>query len=231
MQTELYNTYMTPEQIEENTHKFLQSIPAGIEVVAAAKTRTLEEVQAAIRGGIRIIGYNYVQEADAVYQEIGSSVRWHFIGHLQRNKAKKAVDMFNMIETVDSLRLAQELDKRCAVLGKTIPVLLEVNSGREENKSGIMPEKVINLIEEIRHLDHVRISGLMTMGPFFEESEKLRPLFRETRKLFVRISESRVENVEMRYLSMGMSDSYLIAIEEGANIIRIGTKLFGQRRV
>jgi uncharacterized pyridoxal phosphate-containing UPF0001 family protein len=137
---------MTPAQIEENTHNFLQTIPSGIEVVAAAKTRTVEEVKAVIRGGIRIIGYNYVQEAEDMHRAVGSAVNWHFIGHLQRNKAKKAVELFNMIETVDSLQLARELDKRCNAIGEKMPILIEVNSGREENKSGIMPEKVIELI-------------------------------------------------------------------------------------
>jgi pyridoxal phosphate enzyme (YggS family) len=222
---------MTPEQIETNTSRFLQTIPQAVEVVAAAKTRTIEEVRAAVRGGIKIIGYNYVQEAEPVYEAIGSSVRWHFIGHLQRYKAKKAVGIFNMIETVDSVRLAMELDKRCSSVDKVMPVLLEVNSGREKNKSGIMPENVLKLAEQISDFNNIRVSGLMTMAPFFDKSENLRPFFRETRILYERLKASGIKNVEMRYLSMGMSDSYLIAIEEGANMIRIGTKLFGERRI
>ncbi len=214
--------------IEQKVAEFLRSIPAGITVVAAAKTRTPEEVRAAIRAGIKILGYNYVQEAEQMYREIGNAVQWHMIGHLQRNKAKEAVQLFDMIETLDSVRLAEAVDRRCAELGKVLPVLIEVNSGREPNKSGVFPEAVNELVKQLSTFDHIRVQGLMTMGPL-TDPENLRPYFKETKTAFDHLAKAGIPNVEMRYLSMGMSDSYLIAIEEGANMIRIGTKLFGER--
>lgn len=214
--------------IEEKVAQFLRSLPTGITVVAAAKTRTPEEVRAAIRAGIKIIGYNYVQEAEQMHREIGDTVQWHMIGHLQRNKAKPAVKLFDMIETIDSVRLAEELDRRCAEIGKIMPALIEINSGREPNKNGVSPEAADELVRQLSHLQHIRVHGLMTMGPL-TDPENLRPYFKETKAAFDRLAEADIPNVEMRYLSMGMSDSYLIAIEEGANMIRIGTKLFGPR--
>jgi pyridoxal phosphate enzyme (YggS family) len=151
------------------------------------------------------------------------------IGHLQRNKAKKAVFFFDWIETIDSWRLAKTLERHCANMDKSIPVLIEVNSGRESNKTGVLPENVDDLVEKISGLKHIKIKGLMTMGPRFGDPEKSRPYFKATREAFERISAKNMPNVNMEYLSMGMSNSYLIAIEEGANIIRIGTKLFGER--
>jgi pyridoxal phosphate enzyme (YggS family) len=220
---------MLPEQIEENVSKIIGQLPDGVQLVAAAKTRSVEEVEAAIRGGVRIIGYNYLQEAETLQQLINKPVRWHLIGHLQRNKAKKAIGLFDLIETIDSIRLAREIDKQCAGTSTTMPVLIEVNSGREANKSGLMPEDVEELIRGICQLEHLRVKGLMTMGPFFSEAEKLRPYFRETAKMYEQINRLDLPNVEMKHLSMGMSDSYKVAIEEGATIVRIGTRLFGAR--
>jgi pyridoxal phosphate enzyme (YggS family) len=220
---------MLPEQIEENVSKIIRELPDGVQLVAAAKTRRVDEVEAAIRGGVRNIGYNYVQEAESMQQIISEPVSWHLIGHLQRNKAKKAIELFDVIETVDSIRLAREIDKQCAAAGKSMPVLIEVNSGREANKSGLMPEDVEELIRGICQLEHLKVQGLMTMGPFFSETEKLRPYFRETAQIYEHISRIDLPNVEMKHLSMGMSDSYKVAIEEGATIVRIGTQLFGER--
>ncbi len=215
--------------IEISITKLLKSIPPGVFLVAASKTRTPEEVQAAINTGIEIIGYNYVQEAERIYQVIGNQVKWHLIGHLQKNKVKKAVKLFDMIETVDSVKLAELVSKQCALENKIMPVLIEINSGNESNKTGVLPEDVDDLILKISELSNLQVMGLMTMGPRFGNSEDARPYFKATKKAFDRLKKLNIPNVEMKYLSMGMSNSYEIAIEEGANIIRIGTKLFGGR--
>jgi len=142
---------------------------------------------------------------------------------------KKAVPLFDMIETIDSAGLATEVDKQCAKLGKIMPVLIEINSGKESNKTGVLPENVVTLIQQINHLSNLQILGLMTMGPRFGNPEDARPYFKTTKALFEQIKMLEIPHVEMRYLSMGMSNSYEIALEEGANIVRIGTKLFGDR--
>ncbi len=215
--------------IKENVKKILGELPEGVTLVGAAKTRTAEEIREAIDAGVKIIGENYVQEAERAFKVIGRRVKWHFIGPLQRNKAKKAVEIFDMIETVDSVRIAREIDKKCRVIGKIMPVLIEINSGREKQKAGVFPEDAIELIKEISSFSNVRIMGLMTMGPRFGNPEDSRPYFVETRKTFEKIKSLNLPNVEMKYLSMGMTNSYKIAIEEGANIVRIGTLIFGLR--
>ena len=217
------------DDIGKSVKRILETIPPEVVLVAAAKTRTLEEVEAAIQAGVTHIGYNYIQEALPIIQAIGSRVTWHMIGHLQRNKAKVAVQHFDMIETVDSWRLAQTLDRHCATMGKTMPVLVEINSGRESNKTGVPPNDVDELVQQISTLEHLHVEGLMTMGPRFGNPEDSRPYFQATREAFERLAAKNLPNVTMRYLSMGMSNSYQIAIEEGANIVRIGTKLFGER--
>ncbi|MBN1300674.1 MAG: YggS family pyridoxal phosphate-dependent enzyme [Melioribacteraceae bacterium] len=215
--------------IKTSVNEIVNSIPPDVMLVAASKTRTAEEVQAAIDAGIKIIGYNYVQEAEKIFQIIGNQVQWHLIGHLQKNKVKKAVKIFNMIETIDSVELAEKVDKECRLNNKIMPVLIEINSGEESNKTGVFPEDVDRLIFQIKDLPNIRIKGLMTMGPRFGDPENSRPYFKTTKKVFDRFKDQNIPNVEMRYLSMGMSNSYPIAIKEGANIVRIGTKLFGTR--
>jgi len=215
--------------IKQNVSQILNELPDGVELVAAAKTRKPEEVLEAVESGVRIIGENYVQEAERVYEVVGNRAKWHFIGYLQRNKVKKAVRIFDMIETVDSIEIAQEIDKRCAQIGKIMPVLIEINSGREKQKSGVLPENAEQLVREISVLPNVRITGLMTMGPRFGNPEDSRPYFVETKKLFDRIKQLNLPNLEMKYLSMGMTNSYKIALEEGANVVRIGNKIFGER--
>jgi pyridoxal phosphate enzyme (YggS family) len=215
--------------IHDNVKKLLDELPPGVELEAAAKTRSAEEISEAVEAGITIIGENYVQEAEAVFQAVKGKARLHFIGHLQRNKAKKAVELFDMIETVDSFRLAQEIDKRCAAIDRSMDVLIEINSGREPQKFGVFPEEAEDLIREISTLEHINIMGLMTMGPFTGDPEDARPYFIETRKCFEEFKSLELPNVEMKYLSMGMTNSYRVAIEEGANIVRIGTKIFGER--
>ncbi len=215
--------------IAQNVQRILSELPSGVELVAAAKTRQPEEILEAVESGIKIIGENYVQEAEKAYEIIGNKAKWHFIGHLQKNKAKKAAKIFDMIETVDSVEIARELDKRCAQIGKVLAVLIEINSGREKQKSGILPDNAEQLIREISSFQNIKVMGLMTMGPHFGNPEDSRPYFVETRKIFEKIKKLDLPNIEMKYLSMGMTNSYQIALEEGANIVRIGTKIFGER--
>ena len=215
--------------IKQNVQKLLSELPGGIELVAAAKSRRPEEILEATKSGVEIIGENYVQEAERAYEVVGNKAKWHFIGHLQKNKAKKAVKIFDMIETVDSVEIAKELDKRCAQIGKVMPVLIEINSGREEQKAGVLPENAEPLIKEISSFPNIKVMGLMTMGPRFGNPEDSRLYFVETRKIFEKIRKLDLPNIEMKYLSMGMTNSYQIALEEGANIVRIGSKIFGER--
>ena len=215
--------------IRENVKRILDGLPEGVELIGVAKTRNLEEIQEAVDAGIRNIGENYVQEAERAYQKIGQAVKWHMIGHLQSNKAKKAVRIFDMIETVDSVKLAEAIDRACGDIGKVMPVLMEINSGEESQKAGVMPEDAVSLIREMTIFRNIRIMGLMTMGPFSGDPEDARSYFRRTREVFDEIKNTNLSGVEMKHLSMGMSNSYNVAIEEGANMVRIGTKIFGER--
>jgi pyridoxal phosphate enzyme (YggS family) len=212
--------------IKENVQKLLSELPDGVELVVAAKGRAAKEVLEAVEAGVKIIGENYVQEAERDYLAIENRAKWHCIGSLQKNKVKKAVRLFDVIQTVDSLEIAREIDKRCAQMGKVMPVLVEINSGREEQKSGVLPEDAEELIKALSALPNIKVAGLMTMGPRTGDPEESRPYFVTTRKLFERIKGLKIPNVEMKYLSMGMSNSYRIALEEGANMVRIGTKVF-----
>lgn len=215
--------------IKDNVARILSDLPPGVLLVAAAKTRTPDEILECIAAGVPIIGENYVQEAEKTYSVIGKRARWHLIGHLQRNKVRRAVRIFDMIETVDSLRLALKIDRECARLDRVMPVLIEVNSGREPQKTGSLPENVPELLDELVALEHIKVEGLMTMGPRFGDPEDARPYFVESKRLFDELRSRQSSHIDMRYLSMGMSNSYQVAIEEGANIVRIGTKLFGDR--
>ena len=215
--------------IKQNASKIMNDLPSGVQLVAAAKTRGTREILEAIESGIKIIGENYVQEAEGVHEIIGNKAEWHFIGHLQKNKVKKAVKIFDMIETVDSVEIAREIDKRCAQISKTMAVLIEINSGREPQKAGVFPENAEQLVREISVFPNIKIMGLMTMGPRFGNYEDSRPYFVETKKVFDSIKELNLPNVEMKQLSMGMTNSYKVALEEGANTIRIGSKIFGER--
>ena len=215
--------------IKENVKRLFDELPEGITILAAAKTRNADEISEAIKAGIKIIGENYLQDAQSVINDVKEKAEWHFIGHLQRNKVKKVIDVFDMIESVDSLRLAKEIEKCCEMRNKIMPVLIEVNSGEENQKNGVAPKDVAQLIREISSLNHVKIMGLMTMGPRFGDPEESRLYFRKTREIFEQIMDLHLPNVEMKYLSMGMTNSYKVAIEEAANLVRIGTKIFGER--
>jgi len=211
--------------LKDNIKEILNALPGHVELVAAAKGRRSEEILEAIAGGVKIIGENYIQEAEEKFKKIGTKVKWHFIGRLQKNKVKKAVKIFDMIETVDSGEIAEAIDAASARANKIMPVLIEVNSGLEDNKSGVLPLNVKALIKDISGLRNIKVMGLMTMGPLLKNPEDYRAYFQETKKLFDNIRLT----VDMQYLSMGMSDSYQIAIQEGANLVRIGTAIFGPR--
>lgn len=213
--------------IKENIEKIKKLIPENITIVAATKTRSVEEIKQAVECGITDIGENYVQEAEKKFNEIGKIVRWHLIGHLQKNKVKKALKIFDIIETIDSFSIAKEISKH---LQEPYPVLIEVNSAKEPQKTGIYPEDVENTIKDISNLPNIVIQGLMTMGPIVENPEKIRPYFRLTKQLFDSCKKLNLPNVKMKVLSMGMSDSWQIAVEEGATCVRIGTAIFGPRR-
>jgi pyridoxal phosphate enzyme (YggS family) len=215
--------------ITANVTAILAELPPGVELVAAAKTRTAAEILEAVEAGVKTIGENYVQEAAEVFPAVGRRARWHLIGHLQTNKAKRAVEIFDLIETVDSIGLGSELDKRAAAAGKTMEVLIEVNSGREPQKAGVMPDAAEALARALAALPHLRVLGLMTMGPFGGDPEDSRPYFKETRRVFEALRSLSIPGAEMRHLSMGMSHSWRVAVEEGATIVRIGTAIFGPR--
>lgn len=225
-----YNHDVASELIKQNVAELLAEIPEGVELVVAAKARTPQEVLEAVQAGVTIIGENYVKDAKEAHELVGKRAKWHFIGTLRKHNVRKtALEIFDMIESVDSLEIASEIDKKCAQLDKTMPILIEVNSGRESQKSGVLPEDAERLIREISALRNVRVMGLMTMGPRFGNPEDCRPYFTETRTISEKIRALKLQNVEMKYLSMGMTNSYKVALEEGANIIRIGTRIFGER--
>jgi len=220
--------------IAENVKKILDELPEQVELVAAAKEKTPEDILEAIDAGVKIIGENYIGEAKRVYKLIGDRVLWHFIGIPGTQKhdflRKSTLQMFDMIETIDSLEIAEGVDQKCSEIGKVMPILIEINSGREPQKSGVLPENAESLIRDISKLRNVRIMGLMTMGPRFGNPENSRPYFTETRKLFEHIKKINFDNVEMKYLSMGMTNSYHVALQEGANMVRIGTKIFFKKK-
>jgi len=214
------------DAISANAEKLLKELSPHVTLLAAAKTRSPEEIQAAWQAGICCFGHNYVQEAQQIIPQLTFKAEWHMIGHLQRNKVTQALSLFDMVESVDSVRLINELEKRCAQQERVLPVLIEVNSGCEQNKSGVLPGEVEEIAAQLRNTPHLILRGLMTIGPLSGDAQQARPFFRVTREIFERL---RKENPNISWLSMGMSHSYQVAIEEGANMVRIGTSLFGPR--
>jgi PLP dependent protein len=205
-------------------------LPPHVDLVAAAKTRSSDDVRAALDAGVRVIGHNYVQEAQNMIEDVGrEAATWTFIGHLQRNKVKLAVKLFDGVQTTDSIRLAEAIDRECHKIGRIMPILIEINAAREPQKSGVAPEDAEDLIRELSQFPSIHIEGLMTMGPLVSDPESLRPTFRETKVLFDTIASADIPGVDMIVLSMGMSASYGVAIEEGATMIRLGTTIFGPR--
>ena len=201
--------------------------PEEIKLVAVTKTATIEQIEEAIKAGVKIIGENKVQEAKEKYQIITADIEWHLVGHLQTNKVRYAVEIFDCIHSVDSIKLAEEIDKRSLQFGKTTNVLVEVNVSGEETKYGIKPEEVVLFLKNISEFTGIRVRGLMTIAPIAEDKEEVRPYFRRLRELSKEIKSKNIKNVKMDYLSMGMSEDFEIAIEEGANMVRIGRGIFG----
>ena len=179
--------------------------------------------------GARVFGENKVQEIVDKYDHMPSDVKWHMIGHLQRNKVKYIVDKVAMIHSVDSFRLAETIEKEAAKKNVTVPILIEVNVAQEESKYGLKPEEVLPFIEEIADFSHIQIKGLMTIAPYVENAEENREIFRELKKLSVDIAAKNINNVTMSVLSMGMTGDYLVAVQEGATMVRVGTGIFGAR--
>jgi len=227
--------------VSKNYARIRREIPDHVTIVVSCKTRTVEEILEVIDAGATDIGENYVQEAGQMYSALkkdAAKVRWHMIGGLQTNKINKALRIFDAIQTVESLPKAIAIDRRVERAKKQrVPIYIEINIGSEDSKAGIKPaehepfdEYIENLVRDISRLEHIRLEGIMTMGPRFGNPEDVRPYFRRTKKIFEKIKTLRLPNVDMMYLSMGMTNSYRIAIEEGSNMIRIGTLIFGERR-
>jgi PLP dependent protein len=205
--------------------------PAEIKLVAVSKTVSTEAVKAAIEAGVTDLGENYIQEAVEKIEALREQdVSWHFIGHLQTNKAKFAVKLFDWIHSVDSYKLAAELDKRARGLGKIQPILIQVNISGEETKSGIDPSQTIGLIRQLAALTNLRVDGLMTMPPFFNAPEAVRPYFKALKDLQQKVARQAIAGVAMAELSMGMSGDFETAIEQGATLVRVGTAVFGERK-
>ena len=203
--------------------------PERIRLVAVSKTVDLERIHQAIEAGVESLGENYVQEAQKKIEALGQRVAWHFIGHLQTNKAKVAVRLFDLVHSVDSLKLAEELNRVALQQEKVLPVLFQVNLAREESKFGATETEVIHLLEPFSKLQGVSVKGLMAMPPFFEDSEESRPYFRALKKLAESVAQQKIPGILMEELSMGMSNDFEVAIEEGATLVRVGTAIFGPR--
>jgi len=200
-----------------------------IKLIAVSKTVDAERIKQAIEAGVTILGENYIQEARNKIKEIGQGARWDFIGHLQSNKAKYAVDLFEMIHSVDRLSLAQEINRVAEKKGEKVRILVQVNISGEETKSGIDPQKVRTLIGKIATMSNLSLEGLMTMPPYFDDPEKARPYFTALRELRDTILKESIGDIILQELSMGMSGDFEVAIEEGSTMVRIGTAIFGER--
>lgn len=213
--------------IKDNIKKLKSEIPSNVEILAATKTRSIEQIKKAIEAGIKVFGENYVQEAEKKYSEIktDNKIRIYFIGHLQKNKINRALKIFDVVN-IDSVEIAEDIDKRA---DKKVKVMIEVNIADEPQKAGCKPNELTDLIKKISKLKNIEVIGLMAMPPFFQDIEKTRPYFKKMKNLFDEIKKMHIPNINIEILSMGMSDSYKVAIEEGATEVRLGNILFGQR--
>ncbi len=205
--------------------------PESVRLVGACKTVPPERIRPAVEAGVNILGENYIQEAGEKIEELSDlDISWHFIGHLQSNKAKFAVRWFDLIQTVDSAKLAREINKQAQKNSKVQDILVQVNSGGEASKSGVAAEHVPELIREISSLENISVKGLMSIPPFFDAPEKVRPYFRELAELRKKIEAMKIPGVSLKELSMGMTGDFEAAIAEGATLVRIGTAIFGKRQ-
>ncbi len=200
-----------------------------VTLIAVSKTKPIQDLKEAYRCGARFFGENKVQEISEKYPQMPEDVKWHMIGHLQRNKVKYIVDKISMIHSVDSLRLAQTIQSEAKKHQVRVPILLEVNVAEEESKFGLSVAETFPLAEQISQLENIHIQGLMTIAPYVEDPEENRWVFRELKKLSVDIAAKNIDNVDMFVLSMGMTGDYEVAIEEGATMVRVGTGIFGER--
>ena len=219
-------------QVQKNIEESCGNVnrdPGEVTLIAVSKTKPLEMLREAYDAGARVFGENKVQEIVDKYDHMPSDVKWHMIGHLQRNKVKYIVDKVAMIHSVDSFRLAETIEKEAAKKNVTVPILIEVNVAQEESKYGLKPEEVLPFIEEIADFSHIQIKGLMTIAPYVENAEENREIFRELKKLSVDIAAKNINNVTMSVLSMGMTGDYMVAVQEGATMVRVGTGIFGAR--
>jgi pyridoxal phosphate enzyme (YggS family) len=203
--------------------------PGKIRLVAVSKTVESGRIRQALEAGVDSLGENYVQEAQKKIEELGRGAAWHFIGHLQSNKAKAAVRLFDYVHSVDSLRLAQELSRVAGQQNKVLPVLLQINLGQETTKFGALQDDTLRLLEQMGLLPGISVKGLMTLPPFFDNPEESRPYFHVLRDLAEAVSRRKIAGVSMEELSMGMSNDFETAIEEGATLVRVGTAIFGPR--
>ena len=203
--------------------------PEAVRLMAVTKTVDDERIRKAILAGVELIGENYVQEAKRKLDTLGRTGQWHLIGHLQTNKAKAAVRLFDMIHSVDRMELARELDRHARAVGRVMEILIEINCAGEETKNGVPLSQAPDLIRALAPLENLALRGLMTMPPWFDDPEEARPYFRALRELRDRIAAEAIPGAEMRELSMGMTGDYAVAVEEGATIVRIGRGIFGAR--
>jgi len=220
------NLLKVREKIERAAQKAGRD-PKEIKLVAVSKTVEVDRIKEAIEAGVSILGENYVQEAQEKIEALGKPVSWHFIGHLQSNKAKYAVRLFDVIHSLDSIPLAEELSRRAEQPDRVIRVMIEVNLSKEATKFGTDEERVLNLARRIQNLGHLSLEGLMTMPPYFDSPEMSRPYYVALRELEDRMIK---DGIPLKELSMGMSNDFEIAIEEGATYVRVGTAIFGQRK-
>ncbi len=226
---------MLKENLKEVEKNILQACEkAGrnredVTLIAVSKTKPVSMLQEIYEEGIRDFGENKVQELASKYEEMPKDIRWHMIGHLQRNKVKQVIDKACLIHSVDSYRLAEEINIQAKKKNIVVPILVEVNIAEEKSKFGIHREDAIQLVEEIAELENIRIEGLMTIAPYVEDPEKNRQYFRNIKQLSVDITRKNIDNVTMNVLSMGMTGDYTVAIEEGATLVRVGTGIFGAR--
>ena len=219
-------------QVEENIRRACGRAgrdPGDVTLIAVSKTKPVELLREAYDLGTRVFGENKVQEIVEKYEALPKDIHWHMIGRLQRNKVKYIIDKVDLIHSVDSVRLAETIEKEAAKHDLTANILLEVNVAEEESKFGLKVDEVEQVVDEIAKFSHIKVCGLMTIAPFVENPEENRPYFRRLRNLSVDIGGKNVDNVTMSILSMGMTNDYEVAVEEGATMVRVGTGLFGAR--
>jgi pyridoxal phosphate enzyme (YggS family) len=220
------------ELVEEKIQKACDNCKRSrseVTLIAVSKTKPISMIEEAMEMGVRVFGENKVQELTDKYETLPKDIQWHFIGHLQRNKVKYMIDKVSCIHSVDSFRLAETIDKEAQKKNVTVDILIEVNAAKEESKFGVYPEDTLALVESISKLSNISIKGLMTIAPFVANPEDNRIHFKNLRQLYIDIKNKNLDNVNMCILSMGMSNDYQVAIEEGATMVRVGTSIFGDR--